>query len=376
MSLTHRLGTSRMLIASVAALAASVAIVAPAAARTESDDPALQRRLDSIVPAGAIGVVAEVRTERGVWRGSSGVAELGTSRKVPMHSRFRAGSVMKTFLATVVLQLVAEDRLRLEDSIEEWLPGVVPGGERISLRQLLAHTSGLFDVVRTFQLPPDPWFADNRWRTWTVDELTRRGLAERPTHAPGSAFAYSNTGYLLISQVIERVTGRSYDVEVKRRILEPLRLRHSELPGTSPWIGRPHMHGYIPVRRDGATRIIDFTVMNPSVFGPPGELISTTKDLNTFYAALLAGRLIPEHLLEEMKTPGVEGETYGLGLRWETNTSCGVPVYGHDGDALAYQTWSFATEDGHRQATVAVTPTADGDVDDAVADFIDQAVCG
>ncbi|MEU6137042.1 serine hydrolase domain-containing protein [Nocardioides sp. NPDC047086] len=375
MSLTRRLGTSRMLVASVAALAASFAVVAPTAARTEADDPALQRRLDMIVPAGAIGVVAEVRTEHGVWRGSSGVAELGTSRKVSTHSRFRAGSVMKTFLATVVLQLVAEDRLRLEDSIEEWLPGVVPGGERISLRQLLAHTSGLFDVVRTFRLPPDPWFADNRWRTWTADELARRGLAERPTHAPGSAFAYSNTGYLLISQVIERVTGRSYAVEVKRRILEPLHLRHSELPGRSPWIGRPHMRGYIPVRRDGATRLIDFTVMNPSVFGPPGELISTTSDLNTFYAALLTGRLLPAHLLEEMKTPGIAEETYGLGLRWEAKTSCGVPVYGHDGDALAYQTWSFTTEDGHRQATVAVTPTSDGDVDDAVAEFIDQAVC-
>ena len=115
--------------------------------------------------------------------------------------------------------------------------------------------------------------------------------------------------------------------------------------------------------------------MNPSVFGAGGEMISTTKDLNRFFAALLGGRLLPGHLLDEMKTPGVESSTYGLGLAWR-DTSCGVRVYGNDGDALAYQSWSFSTEDGRRQVTVALTPDFRGDTDDAVDAFLDKAICG
>lgn len=367
----------RLVVALATALVASMAAV-PTAAYAGEDRGDLQRRLDEVVPAGAIGVLAEVRSERGVWRGSSGVAELGTSRAVPVRGSFRAGSVMKSFLATVVLQLVDEGRLRLEDSIETWLPGVVPGGEKITLRQLLDHTSGLYDVVRTLPLPPDPAFLDNRWRTWSTTELVERGLAHPPTHAPGATFSYTSTGYLLLSQVVEKVTEQTYATEIERRVIEPLHLRDTVLPGTSPWIRRPHPHGYasVGVGEGSETELVDITEMNPSVFGAAGEIISTARDLNRFFAALLGGRLLPGHLLEEMKTPGHAEETYGLGLRWTTDTSCGVPVYGHDGDAVAYQTWSFTTADGRRQATVAVTRSFEGDPEEAVAEFIDLAVCG
>ncbi|WP_246088173.1 serine hydrolase domain-containing protein [Nocardioides albertanoniae] len=361
------------LVAALAAVLASSTAMVPSAAYAGEDRDALQRRLDDVVPAGAIGALAEVRTDRGVWRGTSGVAEIGTSREVPVRGSFRAGSVMKSFLATVVLQLVGEGRLRLDDSIERWLPGVVPGGDRITLRQLLAHTSGLYDVVRTLPLPPDPRFVENRWHTWSATDLIERGLAQPPTHAPGAAFSYTSTGYLLLGQVVEEVTGATYAAEIERRIIGPLHLRHTMLPGTSPWIPRPHPHGYAQV--EGAAELVDVTEMNPSLFGAAGEIVSSAGDLNRFFAALLGGRLLPARLLAEMKTPGIPGETYGLGLRWE-DTSCGVPVYGHDGDAVAYQTWSFVTADGRRQATLAVTRSYEGDADDAAAEFIDQALCG
>ncbi|MFE7226910.1 serine hydrolase domain-containing protein [Nocardioides sp. NPDC057577] len=366
----------RLVLALATALVAPM-VMAPTAAYAGDGRRDLQRRLDEVVPAGAVGVLAEVRTERGVWRGSSGVAELGTSREVPARGSFRAGSVMKSFLATVVLQLVGERRLRLEDTIETWLPGVVPGGDRITLRQLLDHTSGLYDVVRTLPLPPDPAFVDNRWRTWTTTELVERGLAQPPTHAPGTAFSYTSTGYLLLAQVVEKVTRQTYATEIERRIIEPLRLRSTVLPGASPWIRGPHPHGYVPVetRNEGGTELVDVTEMNPSLFGAAGEVISTARDLNRFFAALLGGRLIDGQLQEEMKTPGVADATYGLGLRWE-DTTCGVRVYGHDGDAVAYQTWSFTTADGRRQATVALSRSFEGDPEDAVAEFIDRAVCG
>ncbi|MFK3985612.1 serine hydrolase domain-containing protein [Micromonospora sp. NPDC050397] len=371
----------RRMLRSLVIATAALAVVAPTAAATagprDVKRAGLQSRLDGVVAAGAVGALAEVRDAGGVWRGNSGVAELGTRREVPVDGRFRAGSITKTFVATVVLQLVGEGRLRLDDPVEAWLPGVVPGGRRVTVRHLLNHTSGLYDYLRTLPMPPSPEFLDNRWRTWTPAEQVRRAVANPPTfEPPGSAYAYSNTGYLLLGQIIEKVTGRSYGEEVQRRIIRPLRLRGTEMPGTSTRIRGPHPHGYVPTERNGRVRLVDFTTMNPSVMGAGGEIISTTRDLNRFFVALLGGRLLPGHLLDEMRTRGVGGgRAYGLGLAW-WDTSCGVRVYGNDGDALAYQSWSFSTGDGRRQVTVALTPTFDGDPDDAVEAFVDRAICG
>jgi len=366
----------RALVTATTALAVIAAPTAATAAPEEADHVGLQRRLDDVVAAGAVGALADVRDEHGVWRGTSGVAELGKTRAVPVRGRFRAGSITKTFVATVALQLVGEGRLRLDDTVEAWLPGVVPDGHRITVRHLLNHTSGLYDYLRTLPMPPGQEFLDNRWRTWTTAELVQRAVANPPTfEPPGSAYAYSNTNYLLLGQIVEEVTGRSYGEEMERRVIRPLRLRGTSVPGTSPRIRGPHPHGYVPTLQDGEMHLLDYTEMNPSVMGASGEMISTTRDLNRFFAALLGGRLLPGHLLDEMRTPGVEGGMYGLGLAWR-GTSCGVRVYGHDGDALAYQSWSFSTEDRRHQVTVALTPDFRGDPDDAVDAFLNKALCG
>jgi D-alanyl-D-alanine carboxypeptidase len=290
---------------------------------------------------------------------------------VPVAGRFRAGSITKTFVATVALQLVAEGRIRLDDSVERWLPGVVPNGENITVRQLLNHTSGLYDYKDTLPLPPSEEFYANRYRTWTASEQIQRALANPPVFdQPGSQYDYSNTNYLLIGEIIQKVTGRTYAEEIERRIIHPLKLNGTTMPGTSPYIRGPHPHGYVP--KDGG--LIDFTELNPTLFGAGGDMISTTHDLNRFFAALLGGRLLPARLLEEMKTPGTKGGTYGRGLSWH-DTTCGIRVYGNDGDALAYQAYSFATEDTRRQATVAVTPDFKTNPDKSVDAFLDQAFC-
>ncbi len=330
-----------------------VAVLAGPAAAVAAPTDDLQGRLDAVVAAGAIGALAEVRDEHGVWRGVSGAAVRGSGRPVPVHGRFRVGSVTKTFVATVVLQLVAEGRVRLDD-----------------VRPLLDHTSGVPDYLPTLTLPPDPAFLDNRRRTWTPAELIERARA-REQGTPG-VFAYSNTNYLLLGQLIERVTGRPYAREIERRIIRPLGLRATSLPGTSPRIPGAHPHGYVPIEDRG---LVDYTVMNPSVMGASGEMISTTADLNRFFGALLGGRLLPAGLLREMKTTR-STRAYGLGLAWWQHTTCGVTVYGNDGDALAYQTFSYATADRRRQATIAFTPDFTGDVDAAVDAFMDRVFCG
>jgi D-alanyl-D-alanine carboxypeptidase len=368
----------RALVTTTTAAAVLATPAAVAAPPKEAGGGELQERLDEVVAAGAFGALVEVRDADGVRRATSGVAELGTTRPVPPRSRFRIGSITKTFLATVVLQLVDEGRLGLDDPVETWLPGVVPNGHEITVRHLLNHTSGLYDVRLTLPLPPSPEFLDIRWRTWTADELIERALAHPPTsEEPGTVYSYTNTGYLLLGQIVEKVSGRTYATEIKHRIIRPLRLRHTSLPGTSPWIRGPHPHGYLPIDRGGEQpEPVDYTEMNPSLFGAAGEMVSTAKDLNRFVAALLSGRLLPDHLLDEMKEQGIPGgKKYGLGLAW-IDTTCGVRIYGNDGDALAYQAWSFATEDGQRRVTVALTPDRlRGDADDAVEALLDTAFC-
>jgi D-alanyl-D-alanine carboxypeptidase len=359
------------------ATAALMMLAVPAvAAPSKADRAELQRRLDDVVAAGAAGAMVEARDERGVWRSTSGVAELGTTRHVPVDGRFRAGSVTKTFVATVVLQLVDKGRLRLDDPVHKWLPGAVPDG-RITVRHLLNHTSGLPDYRQTLPLPPSPEFLANRWRTWTPAELVAGVDGLPPTvDPPGSGYSYSSTGYLLLGQLIEKVTGQSYDTEIERRFIKPLKLRGTSMPGTSSRIPGPHPHGYVLIAADGGQpRPVDYRRSNPSVMGASGEMISTTADLNRFFTELLTGRLLPAHLLAEMATPGTPVATYGLGLDWHT-TACGVRVYGHDGDAMSYQAWSFATRDLNRQVTIAVTPGTRRDLDDLVESVLDEVFCG
>lgn len=340
-----------------------------------SDPGALQQGLDRIVGEGAVGAVAEVRAGARVWRGSSGVTRLGGSEPVPVESRFRAGSITKSFVATVVLQLVAEGRLRLTDRVSRWLPGVVPDGHAITIRDLLDQTSGIADYLDTLALPPDPGFLADRHRTWTAAELIARATAQPSSPVqPGERFSYSNTNYLLLGEVIEAATGRSYAQEIERRIIRPLRLRGTSLPGTTERIPGPHPHGYVPITSDDGERLVDYTESNPSVMGAGGEIISTAADLTRFYAALLRGRLLPPRLLHEMTSPGVDGSPYGLGL-FLLDTPCHVPVVGHDGDAASYQSWSYSTLDGRRQVTIALTPDFRADLDDAVEGYLDQVFC-
>ena len=317
-----------------------------------------------------------MRTDRGTWRGTSGVSEFAGTTPVPDRGLFRAGSVTKTFLATVVLQLVEERKLGLDDRLVDLLPqtaGVVPGADLITIRQLLTHTSGLGDFMHDLPLQPPSAFLAVRWKTWDPWEMVKLAAAH-PVTAPGK-YRYSNAGYLLLGMVVERITGHSYGTEIRHRVIDRLGLQGTSMPGTDPFIHGRHLHGYLPVEENGTVQPVDLTELNPSVFGAAGELVSTTSDLNRFFAALLKGKLVRPDLLELMKTPPT-GSTYGMGLRKRT-LSCGVTAYGNDGDALVYLTYSFTTADRRRQVTVSLTPWGPdrNSTDDAIDNLIDRALC-
>ncbi len=360
----------------LAVAAAPVAATAAPTAATPADSPpqppGLQHRLDTIAASGALGVVAEVRHRDHVWRGSSGTARLHGAQPVPLRSAVRAGSITKTFTATVVLQLVADGELRLRDSVERWLPGVLPNGDDVTVRELLSHTSGVPDYVATLPLPPRPRFLDVRLRTWTPIQLIDRALAADGHAARAGAFDYSSTNYLLLGMIVERVTGQPYATAVEHRVIDRLGLEHTYLPGTSLRIRGPHPHGYAMIGRGDAARPVDITRMNGSLMWASGEIISTPGDLNRFYDALLDGRLLPRRQLHAMTPPA--GTPYGLGLMRQ-DLDCGVTAFGHDGDSLGYVTWTFVDRAADRQVTVSITPWGPADPEPAVEAMLDAVLC-
>jgi D-alanyl-D-alanine carboxypeptidase len=351
------------------------ALASPGLAVSDPDDhESLRSGLANLVQEGAVGAWIEVQDQGRAWRSSAGTSQLGTTKPVLEHSRFRVGSTTKAFTATVIMQLVDEGSIALDDPVSRWLPRI-PNSDHITVRHLLGHTSGLYDSFRTIPRPPSAEFIEATRRTWTPEELIGRATEHPPVFTPpGSGFSYSNTNYTILGIIIERVTGLSYREAIDERIIRPLHLRGTTLPGSRTRIDGVHAHGYVPLQQGDEVSLVDFTEMNPSIMGAAGEIISTTRDLNVFFDALLAGDLVTPERLAEMKRPSTPGGRYGLGL-WIHATSCGTVAYGHDGDAMAYQSVSFTSEDGSHQVTLALTPTFQADLDDAVETLVDDALC-
>ncbi|MFJ1597917.1 serine hydrolase domain-containing protein [Streptomyces sp. NPDC088261] len=320
---------------------------------------ATQRALDAAVADGVPGVLARVTTRTGAWSGTAGVGDTATGRERGARDHFRVGSVTKTFVSTVLLQLEAEGRLDLDDTVDHWLPGVVSGnghdGRRVTLRQLLNHTSGVYSYTADPGFQQKVFTTDflkNRYRTWQPGELVALAMGHAPDFAPGTDWNYSNTNYVLAGMVVEKVTGRPYATEIERRILRPLHLTGTRLPGTDPRLPRPSGRAYAVLADDPERTVHDVTELNATVAGAAGSMISDAADLNRFFGALLTGRLLPPAQLKEMKTTvalgsGEDGGVVGYGLGLEkTRLSCGTVVWGHTGGIHGSSSGAFTTADG------------------------------
>ncbi|TWP48455.1 beta-lactamase family protein [Lentzea tibetensis] len=390
-------------LASVAVLSVSAATAAadPAPALTGSTE--LKSALDGVHRAGMPGVYAEVREAGRVWRGASGVADVSTGRPVRSDMRQRIGSITKTFTAAAVLQQVEQGRIQLDAPIGGYLPHLVPGerGRRITVRMLLNHTSGLaeylpyaFPSLKAWPSLPDvspKSLDDNRFRRFRPAELIRMGVTAPAVGEPGGTpGVYSNTNYLLLGQLLERVTGTTAEKYITRNVIERAGLRHTGFPA-GPRVTGPHSRMYEaffgliePAR--------DYSVYDMSWVGPAAALVSTVDDLNRFYGELLAGRIItPSSLAQMQRTVPVISQVgeqidYGLGLHRVTIPGCGT-FWGNDGTVWGALTMSWTRADGERQMSVAMNLArwnkADSSgqpqphpIDDALPAFSLKAMCG
>ncbi|MFC6883841.1 serine hydrolase domain-containing protein [Actinomadura yumaensis] len=349
-------------------LGAAVLLSATAVATATADSRShgkTREALNEIVRGGTPGVIAQVTSGRHVWNAHEGVAVIG-GRERRANERFRVASLTKPFTATVLLQMEAEKELSLDDSVEKWLPGVVRGngydGRRITVRQLLNHTSGIFnyndDKSFLAKFSGDA-FLKHRFDGATPEELVRTALANppvfRPPGAPGR-WAYSDTNYILAGMIIERVSGGSYAHEVERRIVRPLNLRSTSVPGRTAALPGRHARHYSTL---GGGKVHDVTEFDPSVAGSAGQIISTAGDLNRFFRALMRGWLLPPSqrgkMLDTVPVEGADGhgggnDRYGLGLR-KFKLSCGW-VWGHGGMLPGSLSRVAASRDGRHVLTL------------------------
>ncbi len=347
----------------------------PAAARNRQpavgwvDRRKLQRWLHGVVRAGAPGALALVRDGQGTWQGADGVADTASRRPLRPGDRFRAGSITKSFVATVVLQLVGEGRLRLADPVERWLPGLVPNGRHITIRELLDHTSGLYDYVDDLLQPPDGGSARTvlhrlRVHTFTPQALVAMATRHAPRAAPGAHFSYASTNYILLGLIVQQVTGTALQVQLRRRIFGPLGLRSTELPTARRPPDLPEAHGYQPASYDDLPRIagrrlLDATEQDMSWAWSAGAIVSSAQDLARFYQALLGGKLLRPELLRAMETTVDAGAGVGAGARYGLGLSmlrlpCGVGVWGHSGAVPGYATLALSSASADRQVVLMV----------------------
>ncbi|KAB2344922.1 serine hydrolase domain-containing protein [Actinomadura rudentiformis] len=371
-----------VLAASSGTAGATAAVDQPGDSGYSSTD--LRRDLDALRAAGVVGVQGRVLTEGGSqWAAASGVADTRTGRPVPVRGRYRIGSNTKTFVAVVVLQLVAEGRLGLEDTVERWLPGVVGGngndGRKITVRQLLQHTSGLYDYLADIGPRDAVSFERERLRRYTPTELVAAAMRHAPTSEPWS---YSNTNYILAGMIIEKVTGRPWGQEVDKRVIRPLKLTDTSVPRDEAGMPRPYARAYQQWRPGGP--LTDVTVFSPTSYDSAGSMISTTADLSRFFRALLGGRLLkPAQLAEMKKTVAVSNGIatgYGLGL-YQNKLSCGGVYWAHGGNSAGYISREGFSADGRRSVALSISGAAGKRVEDyqklqAMTDqIVDDVLC-
>ena len=341
----------------VAAIALGAAGGAASAAPSKGEAESLKSRAQGLVDAGYPAALAAVTDSKGESAGVAvGKGSLEAGQAPPLDGEVRIGSNTKTFVAVVVMQMVQEGKVGLDEPIETYLPGLIKGegidASRITVRQLLQHTSGLPEYTDTVPGRSDIFQIKDHYAQ--PRDLLDTALSKPAAFEPGTQWAYTNTNYVVLGMLIERVSQRPVGEQIDQRIIKKLGLSHTYFPAPGDRsIKGTHPQGY---HLSAEGKLEDITEMDPAWGWAAGAMVSTPSELNTFFQAVFDGRLLTQASIDEMKKsvdassrfgPGV---VYGLGLIG-TPLSCGGTSWGHGGTIHGYQTNDAVGPDG----TIAVT---------------------
>lgn len=304
----------------------------------------------TMIDDGAPAVLMHVKNKGEEWSRAIGVRSLKTKEPVQLSDPVQVASVTKSMVAVTVLKLVEEGRLRLDDAVSEHLPELgrtVNPPFPVTLRDLLSHSSGMPDYAATLiQSKP-------------LKEVinTRLSLAERLAWAGrttwekrlAQGFDYSASDYVALALLVERLRRQPIGDVISEQITGPLGMTGTYMIGART-VPEAMAHGYLVIE----DQRVDVTAPAILIGSPSAGMVSTVQDMNTFYSALMQGKLLKPATLKEMQTSNTAG-FYGLGL-WIWNDTCTNGfAYGHPGDLLGYGTVSMTSADGTRQVTVALT---------------------
>ena len=341
----------------VAAIALGAAGGAASAAPSKGEAESLKSRAQGLVDAGYPAALAAVTDSEGESAGVAvGKGSLEAGQAPPLDGEVRIGSNTKTFVAVVVMQMVQEGKVGLDEPIETYLPGLIKGegidASRITVRQLLQHTSGLPEYTDTVPGRSDIFQIKDHYAQ--PRDLLDTALSKPAAFEPGTQWAYTNTNYVVLGMLIERVSQRPVGEQIDQRIIKKLGLSHTYFPAPGDRsIKGTHPQGY---HLSAEGKLEDITEMDPAWGWAAGAMVSTPSELNTFFQAVFDGRLLTQASIDEMKKgvdTGSGGMVYGLGL-FGTPLSCGGTSWGHGGGIFGYETHNAIGPDG-TAVTVAVT---------------------
>lgn len=303
---------------------------------------------EAMIEKGAVAVVVDVRDGEEATQFELGEADLDTGRAPRADDPVRVASITKTAVATAVLRLAEAGEIGLDDPIDDYLPGVLEEHGEVTVRQLLNHTSGLPDYTT-------PLFADvesvraAQTQVFTDTDHVTAALQQEWLAEPGTEFHYSNTNYAVLGMLIAETSGQSPATFIQAEVFEPAGMTSTSFP-EGPEMPEDTLRGYLTV--DGER--LDMTEFEPSVWSWGASMVSTAPDVTAMMQALNSGELLEPDSLEQMRDLGTAG--YGLGLLGGVDPCDRTALaFGQRGNGFGYNTYSIASADGSRAATVTWT---------------------
>ena len=299
--------------------------------------------LNDITSSGVVGVTMSVFcTQSGMWVGSSGKADLHNNIDMQSCNISRVGSTVKMFTATTILKLMEEGKLNLDDKISSYLQGneieKIENTDKATIRQLLQHSSGMYNYIQNLKFQTAS--LNDFIRVWKPNDLLKYAYNQEAYFQPGNDVQYSNTGYILLGMLIEKIEGKPFYKVFEDKIFNPLGLKMTKF-AAEDHIPYATVRGYIDMYNN--KQVVESTYFSGwDYYTADGGLISNPYDMNVFFRALMNGQLINSNSLNQMLTFKMPKEldqeffplAYGLGI-FKIETDKGI-AYMHSGDAVGY----------------------------------------